>query len=89
MKSLNPEVIRAITPMFMATIGGVIAVTVLVSPKITDPTKWSAGLGFAGTAIAAAAGLAQSSKHEPDFSVRKQGDNLQVETPASEPIDGH
>ncbi len=74
--------------MFMATIGAVIAIAVLVSPKITD-AKWSAGLGLAGTAIAGAAGLAQSSKQEPDFSVKKQGDNLQVETPASEATDGH
>ncbi|MFN6487053.1 MULTISPECIES: hypothetical protein [unclassified Nostoc] len=89
MKSFTPEVIRAVTPMFMATIGGVIAVTVLVSPKITEPSKWSAGLGFAGTAIAAAAGLAQNGKHEADFSVKKQGDNLQVETSASDPVDRH
>jgi hypothetical protein len=82
----TPEIIRAITPMFMATIGAVIAVTVLVSPKITD-AKWSAGLGLAGTAIAGAAGLAQSSKNEPDFSVKKQGDNLEVETPASDDTD--
>lgn len=47
--------------MFMATIGGVIGVAVLVSPNITD-AKWSAGLGLAGTAIAGAAGLAQNSK---------------------------
>ncbi|MBN4003572.1 hypothetical protein [Nostoc sp. LPT] len=88
MKSLTPEVIRAITPMFMATIGAVIGVAVLVSPKITD-AKWSAGLGLAGTAIAGAAGLAQTSKNEPDFSVSKQGDNLKVETPSSEQADGH
>ncbi|MBO3459872.1 hypothetical protein G7B40_030290 [Aetokthonos hydrillicola Thurmond2011] len=88
MKSLTPELIRAITPMFLATIGAVIGVAVLVSPKITD-AKWSAGLGLAGTAIAGAAGLAQSSKSEPDFSVSKQGDNLKVETPNSEPADRH
>lgn len=88
MKSLTPEVIRAITPMFIATMGTVIAVAVLVSPKISD-AKWSAGLGLAGTAIAGAAGLAQSSKNEPDFSVEKQGDNLKVETPGSEPTVGH
>ncbi|MFN6486559.1 MULTISPECIES: hypothetical protein [unclassified Nostoc] len=83
MKSLTPEIIRAITPMFMATIGAVIGVAVLVSPKIND-AKWSAGLGLAGTAIAGAAGLAQNSKNEPDFSVKKRGDNFEVETPASE-----
>ncbi|MBN3905726.1 MAG: hypothetical protein HWQ35_03820 [Nostoc sp. NMS1] len=88
MKSLTPEIIRAITPMFMATIGAVIGVAVLVSPKITD-AKWSAGLGLAGTAIAGAAGLAQNSKNEQDFSVKKQGDNFEVETPGSESTDRH
>jgi hypothetical protein len=82
MKSLTPEIIRAITPMFMASIGAIISIVVLVSPKISD-TKYTAALGLAGTAIAGAAGLAQSSKNEQDFSVKKQGDNLQVETPAS------
>jgi uncharacterized membrane protein len=88
MKSLTPEVIQAITPIFMATIGGVIGVAVLVSPNITS-SKWSAGLGLAGTAIAGAAGLAQNSKNEPDFSVKTRGDNLEVETPASDATDQH
>jgi len=88
MKYLTPELIRAITPIFMATIGAVIGITVLVSPNITD-AKWSAGLGLAGTAIAGAAGLAQTSKSEPDFSVKKQGDNFQVETPANQDSNKH
>jgi hypothetical protein len=74
MKSSTPELIRAITPMFIATIGAVIAVAVIVTKN--DSAQFSAGLGLAGTAIAGAAGLAQSSKSEPDFSVSKQGDNL-------------
>lgn len=73
--------------MFMATIGEVIGIAVLVPSNITD-AKWSAGLGLAGTAIAGA-GLAQSSNSEPDFSVKKRGDNLEVETPASEATDRH
>ncbi|MDZ8227873.1 MULTISPECIES: hypothetical protein [unclassified Nostoc] len=89
MKSLTPEVIRAITPMFIATIGAVIAVAVIVSPNGKDAGQFSAGLGLAGTAIAGAAGLAQSSKNEPDFSVSKQGDNLKVSTPSPEQADGH
>jgi hypothetical protein len=89
MKSLTPEVIRAITPMYMITIGAVIAVIAIVSPNAKDGAQFSAGLGLAGTAIAGAAGLAQGSKNEPDFSVSKQGDNLKVETPSSQPEDGH
>jgi hypothetical protein len=60
MKSLTPEIIRAITPMFMASIGAIISIVVLVSPNITD-TEYTAALQLAGTAIAGAAGLAQSS----------------------------
>jgi hypothetical protein len=83
MKSNIPEIIRAITPMFLATMGMFIGVAVLVSPNISD-AKWNAGLGLAGTAIAGAAGLAQGNKNEQDFSVKQQGDNLQITTPASE-----
>ncbi len=86
MKSLNPDVIRAITPIFMASVGASIGIAVLVTPNISD-AKWSAGLGLAGTAIAGAAGLAQSSKNEQDFSVK--GDHLQVKTPGSKPADEH
>ncbi len=58
-----PEVIRACTPLFLATIGGVIGLAVLTQPNLKDG-QWSAGLGLAGTAIAGAAGLAQTTKHE-------------------------
>ena len=88
MKSFTPEIIRAMTPMFIASVGAVIGVTVLVSPGISE-TKTSAGIGLAGTAIAGAAGLAQSSKNEQDFSVKQEGDKLEVKTPDSEPSDRH
>ncbi|WP_375512741.1 hypothetical protein [uncultured Nostoc sp.] len=89
MKPLIPEVIRAITPMFIATIGAVIAVAVIVSPNSkNNPAQLSSGFGLAGTAIAVPAGLAQSSKSESDFSVSKEGDKLNVSSPSSEPADG-
>jgi hypothetical protein len=62
MKSITPELIESLTPIFMAAIGGIIGVTVLVTGS-TD-AKWSSGMGLAGTAIAGAAGLARSSKSE-------------------------
>ncbi|MDZ7958622.1 MAG: hypothetical protein RMY34_12210 [Aulosira sp. DedQUE10] len=65
----------------MATVGAVIGVTVLIASTNNDK---SAGLGLASTAIAGAAGLAQTGKNETDFSVKKQGDNFQVETPADQ-----
>jgi hypothetical protein len=72
--------------MFLASIGAFIGVAVLISPNISD-AKWSAGLGLASTAIAGAAGLAQTSRHEPDFSVKKQGDSLEIETPSNQQHD--
>jgi hypothetical protein len=56
MKTLNPDVIRALTPIFIALIGGVIGITVLVKKADT------AAFSLASTAIAGAAGLAQPTK---------------------------
>jgi len=47
----------------LATIGGVMGIAVLVTPNLGE-AKWSAGFGLAATAIAGAAGLAQSTKNE-------------------------
>ncbi len=55
---LNPEIIRALTPIFLATIGGAIGVAGLVANKV-DP----AAFGLASTAIAGAAGLAQPNQN--------------------------
>ncbi len=63
MKLNIPELIDSLTPIFIATIGGIIGVTVLVTNSGSD-AKWSAGMGLAGTAIAGAAGLAQSGKNQ-------------------------
>ncbi len=51
--SLNAEIIRALTPILLATIGGVIGIATLVQ------NSNAAGFGLASTAIAGAAGLAQ------------------------------
>ena len=76
-----PEVIEAITPLFLATVGAVIGVVVLIQPEIND-TRATAGLGLAGTAIAGAAGLARTGRSEQDFSVKQQDGILEVEAPA-------
>lgn len=81
MKSLDPEVIRALTPIFLATIGGLIGIVCLVWIPEGNSAKWSSGLGLASTAIAGAAGLARTSKDEPDFSVKQQDGNVEVKTP--------
>jgi hypothetical protein len=88
MKYLTPEVIRAMTPIFIASVGAIIGVATLFSPNMTD-AKTSAGFGLAGTAIAGAAGLAQGSKNEQDFSVKQRGNNLEVESPGSESSERH
>jgi len=67
MKPNITELINALTPIFIAAIGGIIGVTVLVTNSGSD-AKWSAGMRLAGTAIAGAAGIAQSSKREPTIS---------------------
>ena len=61
MKSITPELINSLTPIFIATIGGIIGVTVVLK---APPQDWASGMGLAGTAIAGASGLAQSSKRE-------------------------
>ncbi len=55
------EVIRALTPIFIAGIGGVIGIVIL----LTDPEN-TAGFGLASSAIAGAAGLAQPNKDLKD-----------------------
>lgn len=61
---MTPELIRACTPLFLATVGGVFGVVVLTQPTKLSEGQWAAGLGLAGTAIAGAAGLAQTTKTE-------------------------
>ncbi|WP_413166804.1 hypothetical protein ACL6C3_08895 [Capilliphycus salinus ALCB114379] len=67
MKLPTPQFIESVTPIFIASIGGIIGVTVLLTDSNND-AKWSSGMGLAGTAIAGAAGLAQSSKSESTVS---------------------
>lgn len=59
--SLNAEIIRALTPIFLATIGGVIGIATLV--KDANPS----GFGLASTAIAGAAGLAQPREQKKEL----------------------
>ncbi|MEM8805278.1 MAG: hypothetical protein AAGF01_04535 [Cyanobacteria bacterium P01_G01_bin.38] len=81
MKKLTPEFLRAITPLFLAGIGGVIGVVVLFIPALDD-AKWSSALGLAGTAIAGGAGLAQSNDKGESSSVEKEEKLRPVETPS-------
>jgi hypothetical protein len=71
---MNPEIIRAITPLFLAAIGGGIAITVLLQPNLSEG-QWAAGLGLSGTAIAGAAGLAQTTRQESNITAQ---DNAQI-----------
>ncbi|WP_414519160.1 hypothetical protein [Nostoc sp. PCC 9305] len=71
-RSTAPAIIQALTPMFISLIGGVIGFTVLVlathlgsNHKTLETNLATAGIGLAGTALGAGAGLAQSSKSEP------------------------
>ena len=79
---MNAEIIRALTPLFIATIGGVIGVAVLFAPDTND-AKWSAAIGLAGTAIAGAAGLAQSTKNESNIAA---GPNARITQGQDNPV---
>lgn len=59
LQPLNAEIIRALTPIFLALIGGSIGMAVLIMDG------GEAGFGLASTAIAGAAGLAQPQKEPP------------------------
>jgi hypothetical protein len=56
-----PEVIRALTPIIIALIGGAIGIVVLLQKPVD-----TAALGLASTAIAGAAGLAQPQKEQKE-----------------------
>ena len=57
----NVELIRALTPIAIAIIGGIIGVSAILVNHI-DSNKLTAAMGLAGTAMAGASGLAQSDK---------------------------
>ena len=71
MDSKVAELIQALTPMFLAIIGGAIGLAVIFSPHLNteekdNDAKWAAAFGFSGTAISGAAGLAQSARGKKD-----------------------
>ena len=55
--SVAPEIIRALTPMFIALVGGTIGIALVFKPI-------EGGFTLASTALAGAAGLAQPGKEE-------------------------
>lgn len=79
--NLNPELVRAFTPIVLGLMGTVIGLTALVTAGNGQEAKLTAGLGLAGTAIAGAAGLAQPHKSDPGVSIEKEGQNLRIESP--------
>ena len=54
--------IKDLTPFLIAGMGTLVAVMVILSDA--SDSKWTSAMGFAGSAVAAAAGLAQSGKKE-------------------------
>jgi hypothetical protein len=73
---MNPELVRAFTPVFLAAIGGAIGLAAVVCPL--NENQRSAGIGLAGTAIAGAAGLAQTTKNEGNIAAA-QNAHVQVD----------
>ncbi len=64
---MNPDTLRALTPMLLAVIGGAIGLAVVLVPELNAEQR-SSGIGLAGTAIAGAAGLAQTTKNDSSIS---------------------
>ena len=58
----HAELIRALTPITIAIIGGIIGVFAILSNDI-DSNKLTAAMGLAGSALAGASGLAQQSNN--------------------------
>ena len=83
-RQMNPEIIRALTPVFLATIGGIIGIAALFAPNLGE-AKWSAAFGLAGTAIAGAAGLAQSTKNESNISAGENAHIMQSQDNPAQP----
>lgn len=75
----TPEIIQALTPLFLGTVGCIIGVGALFLP-VDDKGRAASAIGLAGTAIAGAAGLAKNES----FSVEKKGDNVKVASPGSQ-----
>ena len=61
-----PEIIRALTPILIAAIGGGIGIAVLTLNPDDSSNTQSAGFGLASTAIAGAAGLAQAKSQKDE-----------------------
>jgi hypothetical protein len=83
MKSnVNPEIIQALTPMFLAMIGCVIGVCALFLPSDStgNNNRATAAMGLAGTAIAGAAGLAKNES----YSGEKKSDSISATSPGSQ-----
>ncbi|MGQ4646580.1 hypothetical protein [Lyngbya aestuarii] len=79
--NLTPELIRAFTPLFLGTMGTLIGMTALLTAQDHQDTRLTAALGLAGTAIAGAAGLAQSHQSETGVSIRKDGQKFKIDSP--------
>lgn len=83
------QIIQALIPHVLILAAVAFGVTAIASPEMSD-AKWAAVFGLSGSAIAAAAGLAQSFHQQSDFSVEKRRDSLKVETPRDDtPRDKH
>ena len=75
----TPEIIQALTPLYLGMVGCIIGVGALLLPE-NDQGKVASAMGLAGSAIAGAAGLAKNES----FSVEKKGDNVKVASPGSQ-----
>lgn len=74
---MNENTVRALTPLYICTVGGIIAIVALIS-KPTNELAFAA-LGLAGTAIGGAAGVAQQ-KGSQQIDI-ENSESTQIELP--------
>ena len=73
-KSNLPTLLNSFTPLFLAFIGGTIAIVTIL--KAPPDAQFAAAMGLAGSAIAGAAGLSQPSRNESSAFESKKNEDM-------------
>ncbi len=60
---MNPETIKSLTPIYLATLGLLLAVVAVVAPNSSNELRFSV-LSLSASAFGGASGIAQQSKQQ-------------------------
>ena len=84
--SETANILREGIPYCLAGIGGAIAISVALSPSMSE-AKWAGGFGLAATAIAGAAGIAQPSRQRETASINDPRTGVTAQVQSGDPSD--